>query len=75
MIAQKLISIVAPVYNKEAVILELYKRLHLVLSQISVKYATEIIFVKDGSIDLTLQYLNSFHSNNNSQVKLIKMGI
>ena len=73
MISKKLISIVVPVYNEEAVISELYKRLHLVLSQISVKYSTEIIFVNDGSTDLTLQHLNSFHNNNNSQVKIINL--
>ncbi len=43
------ISVVIPIYNEEKIISELYRRLHLSVSEITNKY--EFIFVNDGSID------------------------
>ena len=46
------ISVIIPVYNEEQVIKELYNRLQKTVSQISENY--ELIFVNDGSKDLSL---------------------
>ncbi len=51
----KEISVVIPVFNEEAGLSELYKRLTSSLSQITPDY--ELIFVNDGSIDNTLAQL------------------
>lgn len=47
------ISIVVPVFNDQEVLLELYKRLKLVLDRLTEEY--EIIFVDDGSRDRSWQ--------------------
>lgn len=49
-------SIVIPVYNEEAVILESYKRLKKVMDAVNESY--ELVFVNDGSRDKTAAILN-----------------
>lgn len=49
------ISIIVPVYNEEKTIPELYERLKAAALDISENY--EMIFINDGSRDLTLQHL------------------
>ena len=46
------LSIIIPCYNEEQNIEEIYKKLHLILTNIKYKY--EIIFIDDGSVDETL---------------------
>lgn len=46
------ISVIVPIYNEEQIIPELYNRLQKTVSQISKNY--ELIFVNDGSKDLSL---------------------
>lgn len=46
-----LISIIVPVYNEESNVVALYRELKAVLQPISGRYAHEIIFVNDGSVD------------------------
>ena len=55
----KLISIIVPCFNEEEVIPETFKRLHDF--SISLKnYSVEIIFIDDGSDDLTYLFLKKF---------------
>lgn len=56
----KLLSVVVPVYNEEAVILETNKRLNAALSSIDMEY--EIIYVNDGSRDKTALIVNDLCS-------------
>lgn len=53
-------SIVVPVFNEEAVVLESYKRLKKVMDGLNEPY--EIIFVNDGSRDKTLFIINEICS-------------
>lgn len=56
---EKLISIIVPCFNEEEVIKETFKRLHDF--SISLKnYSVEIIFIDDGSNDLTPLFLKKF---------------
>lgn len=48
----KLLSIIIPIYNEEQIILELYKRLSESAQKITSDY--ELIFINDGSKDLSL---------------------
>lgn len=61
-------SIVVPVYNEELVIMESYKRLKKVMDSTQENY--EIIFVNDGSRDLTLKKAKSI-CENDYNVKLV----
>ena len=54
------LSVVVPVYDEEAVLPELYKRLSAVLDKIGADW--EILFVNDGSTDGTLQIIRNFDS-------------
>ncbi len=58
---KKLISVVAPAYNEEAGLSELYSR--LVNSVKSLELELENIYVNDGSQDGTLELMNSQRSN------------
>ncbi|MFD2618535.1 glycosyltransferase family 2 protein [Terrilactibacillus laevilacticus] len=59
-------SIIVPVYNEEAVILTTYQRLQNVLEATSESY--ELIFVNDGSRDMTVSLLKGLGDEN---VKII----
>jgi glycosyltransferase involved in cell wall biosynthesis len=62
------ISVIIPVYNEEAGVPELYKRLTAVLGEITDNY--ELIFVNDGSKDNTLAALIGI-ANTDKHVKYI----
>jgi len=62
------ISVVIPLYNEEGGLSELYGRLTKTLEQVSPNY--EIIFVNDGSTDMTLQEIKLL-SQQNSRVKFL----
>lgn len=64
---QKL-SVIIPCFNEEAVILETYNQLQVVLNNIAYEY--ELVFINDGSQDNTLSILQEFASQN-EQVKII----
>jgi polyisoprenyl-phosphate glycosyltransferase len=51
------ISVVTPLYNEQENVSELYRRLGLALKALGVPY--EIVFVNDGSSDLTAAMINS----------------
>jgi polyisoprenyl-phosphate glycosyltransferase len=53
-------SLVVPIYNEEANIPELYRRLKAVMAQLDGE--TELIFVNDGSRDRSLALLRELHS-------------
>lgn len=61
-------SVIVPVYNEEAVILETYKRLKGVMDSIKDPY--EIIFVNDGSRDKTVPILHEICKKDRN-IKLI----
>lgn len=65
-----LLSIVIPVHNEETVAPELYVRLARTLSQLDLDY--EIIFVNDGSTDLTLMKLLELRERDKS-VKILNL--
>lgn len=63
------ISIVIPVYNEEESIKELFLRISDVLNRLNKTY--EIIFIDDGSIDLTFNVLKEL-SESNDTLKVIQ---
>ena len=63
-----LLSIIIPCYNEEAVIAETYKRLTEVMQNLPHSY--ELIFINDGSRDLTLSILQEF-ATKDSTVKVL----
>ncbi len=60
--ARPVVSLVLPVYNEEAVIPELGRRLHAFLPVLGV--TSEVIFVNDGSRDRSLELLRELCSAN-----------
>ena len=65
----KKISVVIPMYNEEEVVIECYKKMTEVLSNIQ-KYSYEIIFVNDGSKDKTLEILEDI-SGEDKNIKVL----
>jgi len=59
----KIISIVLPVFNEEAVLKELHQKLSEVISKRSERF--EIIFVNDGSVDKSLAVLLDIRKQDN----------
>ena len=64
------ISVVVPVYNEEAVLDILYKRLFDALDKLNKTY--EVIFIDDGSKDKSIEILESFHQKRPDQVRVIQ---
>ena len=64
------ISVVIPVYNEQENIIHLYSEVSQVLSSMAVEY--EIIFIDDGSKDLTLEKLMET-AENDSHVRVIQL--
>ncbi len=64
-----LISLVVPVYNEEGNIAEVYRRLSAVLASLRIPY--EIIFVDDGSRDMTYGIIKGLREKDR-HLKLIK---
>ena len=60
------ISVIIPVYNEEKNIKELYKQINQSLS--NHKYTYEVIFINDGSIDLTWKVISELCENNSNLV-------
>jgi glycosyltransferase involved in cell wall biosynthesis len=54
---RSLVSVIAPVYNEDAVIQEFHKRLQNVISDLEQKWDFEIILVNDGSRDRSLKIM------------------
>ncbi|MBY0291761.1 MAG: glycosyltransferase family 2 protein [Alphaproteobacteria bacterium] len=61
---KKHLTIVAPVYNEESVILHFYEKTSQVLSTLKTKYKTRFLFVVDRSTDNTLVILRHLAKNN-----------
>lgn len=61
-------SLIIPVFNEEATLKDLYKRVKAVLNKQKGSY--ELIFINDGSIDGTFDILRSLHKKDTS-VKII----
>lgn len=64
------LSIVVPAYNEQESVCELYRRLSVVLAEIGGRY--EVIFVNDGSQDMTLQILEELHRDD-SRVAVVNL--
>jgi len=62
------LSVIIPMYNEEEVILETYKRLDAILSQMDCEY--EMVFINDGSKDKTMDIMTSV-AENDKTVKII----
>src|SRR6266850_2265270 len=60
---EPLLSVVIPIYNEQATLSELYRRLTHVLSENLAELAYEIVFVNDGSIDGSIQILSELHAD------------
>ena len=69
---QLLLSIVIPIYNEEATLPELYRRLTHVLSQSLAELAYEIVFVNDGSTDGSILILVKLHADDPA-VKVVNL--
>ena len=65
----KVISVVIPMYQEEAVVKECYKRMSDVLGNLE-NYEYELICINDGSKDNTLQYLEQI-AEQDKKVKVI----
>jgi glycosyltransferase involved in cell wall biosynthesis len=65
-----MISIVVPVFNEEAGLSELYRRISAVMKQVSLSF--ELIFVDDGSTDRSLDIMLEF-SEKDKNVKIIQL--
>jgi glycosyltransferase involved in cell wall biosynthesis len=68
---KKLISIVIPAYNEEAMIPELKRRLQAVMDKCS-DYDFEVIIVENGSQDFTYAYLLAAH-NEDPRFKIVQL--
>lgn len=64
------LSVVIPVYNEEAVLEILYKRLFDALDKLNKTY--EVIFINDGSKDQSAQMLEEFHTRRPTQIRVIQ---
>jgi glycosyltransferase involved in cell wall biosynthesis len=60
---ESLLSVVIPIYNEQATLLELYRRLTHVFSENLAELAYEIVFVNDGSTDGSIQILSELHAD------------
>lgn len=60
---EPLLSVVIPIYNEQATLSELYRRLTHVLSENLAELAYEIVFVNDGSTDGSIQILSRLHAD------------
>jgi glycosyltransferase involved in cell wall biosynthesis len=67
-----LLSVVIPIYNEEATLSELYRRLTHVLSQNLAELAYEMVFVNDGSTDGSIQILVKLHADDPA-VKVVNL--
>jgi dolichol-phosphate mannosyltransferase len=65
----KLLSVIIPCYNEEAVIAETVKRLKSFAAELK-NLEAEFIFVDDGSVDQTCPILKSF-AHNDERIKII----
>jgi glycosyltransferase involved in cell wall biosynthesis len=68
-LANKMISVVIPLYNEEGSIVELSIQLKKVLGSLKANY--EVIFIDDGSTDKSFQKIKEIHQLNN-RFKCIK---
>lgn len=64
------LSVVLPVFNEEANIVELFQRVTQTLQSLKTRY--EIIFVDDGSNDRSFQILSDLHQNDQSHIQVIR---
>jgi polyisoprenyl-phosphate glycosyltransferase len=62
----KRLTVIAPVYNEEAVIVEFYERTKAVLCGLPASYTSRIMFVVDRCTDRTLEILRRIASNDRS---------
>ncbi len=60
--ARQSLSVVVPVYNEEAVLPEFHRRLATALDALADRIDAEIIYVNDGSSDVSMHLLAEFHS-------------
>lgn len=60
---EPLLSVVIPIYNEQATLSELYRRLTQVLCENLAELAYEIVFVNDGSSDGSIQILSRLHAD------------
>ena len=67
-----LITIVVPIFNEESVIPEFYSRLSGVLDGLGHMYAGEIIFVNDGSSDVSLMLLHRIAASD-TRVRVVNL--
>ena len=69
---EPLLSVVIPIYNEQATLSELYRRLIHVLSENLAEFAYEIVFVNDGSTDGSIQILSVLHADDPA-VKVVNL--
>jgi glycosyltransferase involved in cell wall biosynthesis len=69
---EPLLSVVIPIYNEQATLSELYRRLTHVLSENLAELAHEIVFVNDGSTDGSIQILSELHGDDPA-VKVVNL--
>lgn len=68
---RKLISVVIPAYNEEAVVTELHQRLSAVFAQ-NPKYDFEVVIIENGSADKTYEMLKDIHAKD-PRFKMVRL--
>lgn len=68
--ANKLVSIVIPVYNEEAVLPELYAQLLKTVEPL--EHKVEIIFIDDGSKDNSWRLINDFYLKHKDKIRAVQ---
>jgi dolichol-phosphate mannosyltransferase len=63
-------SIVIPIFNEEAILLELWRQLRTVIDQLD--DVCEVIFIDDGSNDSSYQILSELHQENH-EIKILRL--
>lgn len=64
------LSVVVPAYNEQEVLPEFHRRLSLVLDEL--EFASEVVYVNDGSTDATVDIIGTLHSSD-SRVALVDL--
>ena len=61
---KKLVSIIVPLLNEESSLKIIFNELSIIRKELISKYNFELIFIDDGSVDDTLNILNSIAVEN-----------
>lgn len=70
---KSLITVIAPMYNEEALVEAFASKTKATLSELENQYDFEILFVNDGSKDMTLQQMNKVYKADSKHISIINL--